>query len=111
MSTQPSTTEVTTEYGIRQPNGNEAWGVKVATLPPGGFSKERDIREVHELGHVRQSFVRHLADTADKAGIDIVKFIRGHRLITRQRIVITLAPEDADPTVQLSAGEYEEVPF
>lgn len=91
-----TSTEIVTEYGIRQPNGNEAWGGNVTTRDERHYTNERDMKAVHESTATRQNFVRQLHATADAAGVDKDQFVAGHALITRQRITITLAPVAAD---------------
>lgn len=98
-----ATTEITTEYGIRQPNGNELWGGRVTTRPAnhGGGARERTMAELHESPHIRRDFLAQLKHTADAAGVEPLEFVSGHRLITRQLITITLPAEDAPTDAQL----------
>jgi hypothetical protein len=97
--TSPAATTIVTEYGVRQPNGNEAWGGTVTTRDERGYTTDRPMERVHTDLLTRRHFLNQLHNTADAAGVDKDQFIAGHTLITRQRITITLAPVASEATL------------
>lgn len=111
QSTTPGAThDVTTEHGVRKPNGEEQWNTTVHTLPSHGSISYRHLKEVHENQNYRRDFIRHLEATAGEVGVDKAEYVSGHRLITRQRITVILPAVDADPTVQLGSND-KDVPW
>lgn len=97
-----SNTELTTEYGIRKPNGEEEWNGNVNTLTRGARDiLTRSMEQVHKDSSVHRDFARFLASIADEAGIDRDQYIKGHTLLTRQRITVTLPAEPAALELQL----------
>lgn len=105
-----ATHEVITEYGIRQPDGTEVWSTTVAAQTPNGQTIYPTLSTVHTDRDSRAGFVKNLKAIAKEVGVDPLDYVSGHRLITRQRIVVVLPPVDADPTIQLGDTNGE-VPF
>ncbi len=104
-TTTGATHDVTAEYGIRKPNGEEQWDGRVNTILRSGDVMTRSIDAVHTDRETRAGYGRWLEATAGEVGIDKAEYVAGHRLITRQRITVILPAVDADPTIQLGSAD------
>lgn len=105
MATEETTAQLTTitEYGIRQPNGNEVWDAEVKVRVDQYSTRPVHLKEIHASYRRREQLIAFLRETATDVGTPVDEFIAGHTLITRQRLVTVLPPvtvERLDLSVQ-----------
>ncbi|QAY16171.1 hypothetical protein SEA_SONALI_59 [Arthrobacter phage Sonali] len=107
----PAETQITREYGLRKPDGTVIWNEQVHTLNDSGTVYMKPLQEVHEKPYARAAFSRYLVNVAAEVGIDHLQYVTSHRLLTRDRITVTLAATEVDDESQLAAPLSNEVPF
>lgn len=110
MTQSNGTHEIATEYGVRKPTGEEQWGGTLDTLSRSGTQFIKSPQQVHTDRATRADYVRHLEAVAEHVSIDPAEYVAKHRLITRQRITITLPTVENEET-QLHPTEKGGLPW